>query len=198
GRKVMIVDADGVDENVGLFDHGADFAFGITAVVVAAIGNDEQRLLRIFGLTHFSDAQVNGVQQRRAAPGDGVDEPALNVIHRTGEIGNFLRLVGEGDHEELVLRVGRLEELNHRFAGALDLAAHAAAHVEDHSNRNRSVFAGEGLDLLLILAFEKVEILAIQTGYQPVQRIGDGDRHQHHVHIYFVGFGVGLERRINL
>src|SRR5208337_1784318 len=126
------------------------------------------------------------------------NEPALNVIHRTGEIGDLHRLIGEGDHEELVLRVGGLEEFAHRLAGALDLAAHAAAHVEDHADRNRSVFAGESLDLLLVFAFEKVEVLAVEAGYEPVQGIGDGHRHQDHVYIYFVGLGVGPERRIDV
>src|ERR1019366_5164179 len=107
-------------------------------------------------------------KQGRAALGHRIEEPALNVVHRTGEIGDLLRLIGEGDHEELVLRVGGFEELDHRLAGALDLAAHAAAHVKNHADRNRSVFAGESLDLLLVFAFEKVEVLAVEAGYKPV------------------------------
>src|ERR1700674_157941 len=167
-RKVMIVDADGVDENVGLFDHGTDLAFGIAAMVVAAIGDDQQSLLRILRLAHLADAQVNRIQQRRAPLGNRVDEPALNVVHRAGEIGNLLRLIRESNHEELVLRVGGLEELDHRLAGALGLAAHAAAHIKNHPDRNRSVFPGESFDLLLVFAFEKVEVLAVEAGYQPV------------------------------
>src|SRR6266403_1458327 len=167
-RKVMIVDADGVDEYIGLFDHGTDLAFGIAAMIVAAVGNNQQSLLRILGLAHLADAQVNRIQQRRAPLGNRIDESALNVIHRTGEIGNLLRLIRESNHEELVLRVSGLEELDDRLAGALDLAAHAAAHVKDHAERNRSVFAGESLDLLLVFAFEKVEVLAVETGYQTV------------------------------
>jgi hypothetical protein len=40
---------------------------------------------------------------------------------------------------------------------------------KDHADRNRGVFAGERLDLLLVFAFEKVEVLAVESGYQPVQ-----------------------------
>src|ERR1700694_2541139 len=65
-RKVMIVDADGVDEYIGLFDHGTDLAFGIAAVVVAAVGHNQQRLLGILGLAHLADAKINRIQQRRA------------------------------------------------------------------------------------------------------------------------------------
>src|SRR5258707_3967830 len=164
----MIVAADGVDKNVGLFDHGPDLTFGIAAMVVPAVGNNQQSLLRILGLAHLADSQVNRIQQRRAPLGNRIDEPALDVIHRTGEIGNLLRLIGEGNHEELVLRVGGLEELDNRLAGALDLAAHAAAHITDHADRNRSVFAGERLDLLPVLAFEKVKVLAVKAGYKTV------------------------------
>ena len=154
-------------------------------MVVTAVGNDQQSLLRILGLAHLGHAEVNGVEQRGAAAGDGVEKPTLDVIDRTGEVGNLLRLVGEGDHEELILRVGGLEELDHSFAGAIDLAGHASAHVENHADRHRGVFAGERFDLLLVFAFENVEVLAIESRYQPVERIGDGDRHQHHVHVHF-------------
>ena len=137
-------------------------------MVVAAVGDDQQSLLRILGLPHFRDAEVNGVQQRGAALGNGVEQLPLNIIYRTGEVGEFLRLIGEGDHEELVLRIGGLEKLDHCLAGAVDLAAHAPAHVEDHADRNRRVLAGKRLDFLQVFAFENVEVIAIQAGDQPV------------------------------
>src|SRR6266403_6213456 len=70
--EVMIVDADGVDKNVRLFDHRTDLAFSIAAMVIAAIGDDQQSLLRILGLAHFADAQVDGIQQSCPALGHRV------------------------------------------------------------------------------------------------------------------------------
>ena len=192
----MVVDADRIDQDVGLFDHGPDFALGVAAVVVAAVGDDQQGFFREFGLTHLADAQVDGIEQGGASFGNGVNQASLNVFDRTGEIGDLFGLVGEGDHEEFVLRIRGLEELDDRFAGALDLAAHAAAHVEDDANRDWGVFAGESLDLLLVLAFERLKL----SRSRPVTsrfKVGDGDRHQDQVDSDFVRLGVRLERGVD-
>ncbi len=115
-----------------------------------------------------------------------------------GEVGDLLRLVGEGDHEELVLRVGGLEEFDDRLPCALDLARHAAAHVEDDAEGDGSVFAGEGLDLLLFPALKKTEVVAIKPGDEPVHGVGDGNGYQHQIHIHFHGLGVGAQRGVAL
>jgi hypothetical protein len=96
------------------------------------------------------------------------------------------------------LRIGGLEEFDHRIAGAVDLAAHAAAHVENHAERNRRILAGEGFDFLRFPAFEKIEILTVQAGDEPVHGIGDGDRHQDQIHIDFVGLSMRAQGGIAL
>ena len=157
----------------------------------------EQGLLGIFGLPHFAHAEINGVEQCGATFGDGVDELALDIFDRLGEVGDFFRLVGEGDHEEFVLRIRRLEELDDGFAGALDLAAHAAAHVEDHTQRDGSIFTREVSDLLLIFAFEYREIFLVESGDQAIHGIGNGDRHQDQIHAGLQWLGMSPQGRID-
>ena len=38
--------------------------------------------------------------------------------------------------------------------------------------------------ILLFVAFKQREIFLVEPGHQPVQRIGDGHRNQHHVHVH--------------
>ncbi len=127
----MVVNSDGINQNVGLFDHRPDLALGVAAVVVATIGDNQQRFLRILGLPHLAYAEINGIEQRRAAFRDRIDKAALNVIDGSGEVGEFLWLVGEGNEEEFILRVRGLEELDDGLTATLELAAHAAAHIKD-------------------------------------------------------------------
>jgi hypothetical protein len=87
--------------------------------------------------------------------------------------------VGKCDHEKFVLWVRRLEELHHRFACALDLACHAAAHVEDGTQRNRGILTRKVLNLLSLLPLEDLEILFVQPGHLTVLRIYNRHRHQH-------------------
>ena len=65
-RSIAVVDADGIDHHVGFLDQRLDFVFGVAAVIVAAIGNDEQRLLGILRLPHLADAHIDGIEQRGA------------------------------------------------------------------------------------------------------------------------------------
>ena len=83
--------------NVGFPDKALDFAFRVTAAVIAAIADDQQRLLAVLGLFHLVHSQVNGIQQRSAAFGNGIDELALDVFHRAGEVREQFRTIGEGN-----------------------------------------------------------------------------------------------------
>src|SRR6266853_5111126 len=196
-------DPDGVNLHIGLFDHGFDLVFGITAVVIAAIGNDQQGLFAVAGVLHLAHAHVNGIEHGRAALGHGVNQLALDIFNRFGEIGAQLRAIIEGDHEKFVLRVRRLKELDHGFAGLQDLVIHTPAHVKNHAQRDRRVFTGEVLDFLHLAAFQDGEILLVQPGDDavPVVSYGDVDQHQVYVHLYRLGvvlqagFGGG-DRRI--
>src|SRR3954471_3623383 len=56
---VRIEDADGVDLHVGFFHDALDLALGVAAAVVAAIGDDEQRLLAVVRVAHLVHAEIN-------------------------------------------------------------------------------------------------------------------------------------------
>src|SRR5436305_11347387 len=127
----VVKDANGVDLDISLLDHGFDLGIGITAAIVTAIGDDKQRLLGILGVTHLGERHVDSVEQGGASLRVGHDQLALDVLNRRGEIGDQLRLVGEGDHKKFVLRIRGLEELDHGVAGFANLVAYAAAQVED-------------------------------------------------------------------
>ena len=70
-------------------------------------------------------------------------------------------------------------EFDDGLTGFLNFAAHAPTHVENDSDRDRSIFAGEVLDLLRIFAFHNGEVFAVEPGDKAVQRIGDGDWNEH-------------------
>ena len=118
-------------------------------------------------------------------PGHGEHQLVLDLVHRIGEVADRLRFIVEGDHEEFILRIRRLEELDHRVFRALHLAGHASAGIEDHSQRDRSVLGGERSDLLRRIAFEKLEIRLVQAGHQPVHGIGNRHRDQHQIYVDF-------------
>ena len=102
----------------------------------------------------------------------------------SGEVLDQLGPVVEADDEELILRVGGLDELQNRLPGANQLGGHGAGEVEDDADRNRRIFAGKGGDFLLSAVLEDLEVFLLEAGYQAVHGIGDRDRHQHHVHIH--------------
>jgi hypothetical protein len=146
-------------------------------MVIAAVGDDEQGALGILRLIHFVDAKVNGVEQGSAPLGNREHQLALDVFHGLREIGDFFGSIREGDHEELVLRVRGLEEFLDGLARFIDFAAHAAADVENDTDGDWGILAGEILDLLRVVALEDGKILAVKTGDESVQRIGNGDGH---------------------
>ena len=130
-------------------------------------------------LLHLVQGHVDAVQQRRAALGLGEGQPVLNLFQVRGEGHHQLRPVVELNQEEFVLGIGGLEELRHRLARFVQLAAHAAAGIEDEPDRKRRVFARELRDLLLALVFEHAEVFLLQARDEAVQRIGHRHRNQH-------------------
>ena len=96
------------------------------------------------------------------------------------------------------MRIGRLEEFNHRFTSPLDLAAHAAAHVKDHPQGHGGVLTGKMTDLLSVLPLVNCEILLVKSGDQAVHGIGNGYGNEDQIYIRLEGFGMGLESRIDL
>ena len=82
----------------------------------------------------------------------------------------------------------------HRLPRLIQLRAHAAAGIENNSDRERRVLAAERYDFLLQFVLENLERFLFEARHKPVQRIGYGDRNQHHVRID-PDIGAGQRRR---
>ena len=182
--------ADGINLHVGFLHHRFDLVFRVAAVVVATVRNDQKSLLGIMGVFHLAYAHVDGVEQRGASLRDCVNQLALDVFNGLGEVGAQLGTIVEGDHEEFVRRIGRLEEFDDGFARLLDFVRHAAAHVEDHAERDGRVFAGEVLHFLGFIAFKDGKVFFVQPGDDAVPVVCYGYIHQHQVHINDLGLAM--------
>jgi len=62
--------------------------------------------------------------------------------------------VVELHQEELVFRIGKLEELGGGLPGFLQLGAHTTAAIEDQADRERGIFAGKVRQFLFDLVLE--------------------------------------------
>src|SRR6266700_5700777 len=119
----------------------------------------------------------------------------LYIFDRFGEIRSKLGTVVERDHEELVLRVRGLEELNDGFARLLDLVIHTPAHIENHAERDGSIFTGKVLYFLQLAAFQYGKVFLVQAGDNAVPVVGNGYVHQDQIHIHN---GAGFAMVLNL
>src|SRR5215472_2063843 len=196
-------DTDGINLHIGLFHHRFDLTLSITAVIVAAVRNDQQGLFAVAGVLHLADAHIDGVQQSGTALRNRVNQFALNVFNRLGEIGAKLRTIIECDHEEFVLRVGRLEEFNDGFARLQDLVIHASAHIKNHTQRNRGIFTGKMLYFLYLTTLHHGEILFLEASHNTVPVVGHGHVYQDQIYVDLNRLGVvfkigfsSLDRRV--
>ena len=142
-QPIGFVNSDRIDLDVRFLHQVLDFCLGVAAVVVAAVGDHQQRLARVLGLLHFVQAQVDGVQQRGPPLGLGEGQAVLDLLQVVGERLHQVGAVVELHQEELVLGIGGLEELRHRLPRFFQLVPHAAAAIENHAHRKRRVFAGK-------------------------------------------------------
>src|SRR6476661_7832638 len=99
----MIIDPYGIDHHVGFLHQRLDLALGISTVIVAAIGDDQQRFLWILRFPHLAYAKINCVQQGGPAFRHRKDKLSLQVVDRLREVRNLLRTISESNKEELVL-----------------------------------------------------------------------------------------------
>ena len=184
---------------VGFFHQVFDFSFGVAAIVVAAVGDDQQRFARVPGLLHLVKRQVDGVQQRGAAFGVGEGEPVLNLLEAGGERLDQLGGIVELHQKELVLGIGGLEELRHGLPGFVQFAPHAAAAIEHHPHGNGSVLARELSEILLFACLENFEILLFQPRDKAVHGVRDRHRDEHQGAVdadVGFGYGIGANRRL--
>ncbi len=153
-RSDGLKDADSINLHVGFTDRVLDLTFSIAAVVVAAIGDDQNGFARIARLFHLVHRHVHAIQQRGFAFGLRKVEPVLNFVGIGGERNHQLRPVVEFNQEEFIFRIGGLEKLHGGLARFLQLGAHAAAGIEHQADGKRRVLARKIADLLLDLVLE--------------------------------------------
>jgi hypothetical protein len=86
------------------------------------------------------------------------------------------------------------------FFGAAKIVGHAAAEVEDDSDRHRDVFGRKVHDLLLDVVFEDAKVIGLETCDGAVMRISDCDVDEREIHVYMDGFAPPnwLARRVML
>ena len=146
-----------------------------TTVIVASIGQNEQRAPPVTCLAHLTEPQINGVKERCATLGCGQHHLALEVFNAVGKgAGEFGALI-EAHKKEFVIGISSLEELDNCLTRTGNLVAHAAAVIEDHADRNGNVFRGKGRDLLFNIVFKHAEVSGIETRNLAI--VGIGDRH---------------------
>src|SRR5436309_9652095 len=108
----------------------------------------------------------------------------MNVSKRLRSIGNHLWLVGKGNYEIVVLRIGVVEELRSRIAHGVDLVRHAAAEVDEDPHQKRRIFCPEVLDLLFTAALVKLEVVPREIDHRMILDVSHSYRNQHHLHIH--------------
>ena len=84
-RSNRLKDADAINLNIGFADCVLDLTFSIAAVIVAAIGDDQDRFARIARLLHLVHGHVDAIQQRGFSLGLGELQAILNVLGVGGE-----------------------------------------------------------------------------------------------------------------
>src|ERR1035437_1197065 len=140
-RSHGLVNPDGIDLYIG-FAHGvANLGRGVTAGIVSAVGKNEDRLARIARLLHMLHGHVDAVEQRGPALGLRKGQAILNLFGIGRQADHQLRAVVKTNQEKLVFRIRRFEELRHGLARFHQLAAHAAAGIENDAHRQRRVLA---------------------------------------------------------
>ena len=167
------VDADGVDQHLGLADQPLQVADADLAVGVVAVRNDHHRLLPVpapFGQRHRVGHRV---EQRGSSAGADAAEGAAHPVGVAGPVVDEPRLVVEPVEEELVVRPEQIEveAVEGAAGGGHPPALHAAARVERDAEADRRPLAaevGEGLQFAVLVDEEVVPVEARHETPAPV------------------------------
>src|ERR1700686_486384 len=107
----------------------------------------------------------------------------FEILGNGSEIGHQARLIGEHNHEELILWICGFTELIDSVAHACHFVGHAATGIEDDPNRNRKVLARKVPDLLWLFTLKELEVLCVKAGHKSLRRVGHAHWHQNQSHI---------------
>src|SRR2546427_4515841 len=161
-------------------------------MVIASVGDDEQGASAVACIPHLAQAEVDGIEQCGAAAGDGKHHAILELLGAGGESAGQFSAVVKSDEKEFIARIRRAQELNGGLAGFIELACHASAHIEDQTDGNGNIFAGEGGNLLLDAVFVDLEVFLIEPGDRVAKGIGDAHIDERHIDIHLDGGLVGV------
>src|SRR5205809_7775803 len=102
---------DSINANIRLHDEIFHLSFGVSAVVVSSVGEDEQHSSRVLGRFHPVHAQIYGIMQRGPALGMDERKALENLPGIRSKAGLHRRLVTEPNEEELITRHGCRKKL---------------------------------------------------------------------------------------
>ena len=111
----------------------------ITAAVVLAIGDEQQRFLRITAFLDSFQADVNGIIEGGHSLRPREHEPALEASNVCREILGDFRAIAEFDQKVFILGIARLKERHGGITGDRQLVFHAAAHIKNNSETERDL-----------------------------------------------------------
>jgi hypothetical protein len=134
-RRHRFVDTDRINLDVRFLHKVFDFAFRVAAAVIAAIGDDDQRLARVMRFFHCVEGEIDPVEQSSSSLGLRERESVLDLLETMRDGIYQFGPVVELNEESFIFRVGGFEEFGYGLAGFLQLGAHAPAGIEDDADR---------------------------------------------------------------
>ena len=151
------------------------------AAVVLAVGDQDQRPLRVPAVAHLLDPHAHGVEERGPALRPDREHRLANAGRVPREVVQEAAALVEADDEELVLRVVGLEKADHRLARKPEVLLHAPARVQQHAGADRGGFLVEVRQGLLHRILEHAKVLLRQVVDETVGSIRDRHLDEHGV-----------------
>src|SRR6516225_8461235 len=112
-----VKNADGIELSVGFLHEALDIVLVVPTMIIASIGENEQGTFGVMCTPHLAQTKVDSVQKGSPALRGSHQHARLKIFDRIGEGTSKLGALVKADQEELVLRIGGLEELEGGLAG---------------------------------------------------------------------------------
>ena len=142
-------------------------------LIVAAVGQNHQRLTQIAGLLHLFHGHLQAVEQRRPPEWFHSLDMAQDIVRSGGERHRQFGPVRDLYQEEFVPRIRRLKERLRGGRRAVHLAAHTAAAIVNQSNGRGCVIQREMRNGLRNAVFGNPKVGARKVGDDGSHRVGN-------------------------
>jgi len=166
---------DSKEANITLTEELLDFLLRIATIVVAAIGDDHQRLAGIYGSPHVVNRQRDGVKQRRPSLRHDRQQGVLHCARVSCKAGKKLRPVAKLDQRVLVTSIGSTKKSRDGFTRLVELAHHASARVKKNPHRHRRIVVFKMSDALLDPIFKELKGFRIESQHWLPDHVSNGD-----------------------